>query len=324
MERVLITGIGGFVGRHLTAQLLRSGLSVLGFDRSGESHRTMALETATPGGGAGGAVETLSCDLADAGSVRSLFADHRFDAIVHLAGISFPPIGWKDPLAVLEANTRNTVVLLQAARERGWKGRFLFVSSSDVYGKVARERQPIAEEAPPNPDNPYGASKAAAELFAACLGGQGIEVMVARPFNHIGPGQHPDFVLPAFLRRIAECRAQGKDVIETGDLTSARDFTDVRDVVVAYELLLRSGNPGTTYNICSGTLTTVGELLETAMRVLGVKLSVQTSAELLRPDGTTIRYGSAARLRALGWSPSFSLLDTVRDTARSLNLETVP
>ena len=317
MKTVLITGVSGFVGRHLSVRLLDSGYAVAGFDRAGASYGVLE---AFLGKERSARFTKLQCDLGDAAGVRALFSEQSFDSIVHLAGISFPPIGWKDPVAVLDANTRNTIGMLQAARETGWRGRLVFVSSSDVYGRVPDKEQPITEETPVRPDNPYGASKASAELFVRCLGMEGIETIVARPFNHIGPGQAAEFVLPAFLKRIAECRAAGRTFIETGDLASARDFTDVRDVAAAYEVLLSKGESGNVYNICSGQPTTIRELLETALVHSGASLSFQTNEALLRPDGTTIRYGSSARLRALGWSPTFSLDQTVRDTAAAMGL----
>ena len=321
MKTVLITGVSGFVGRHLSARLLQSGFAVAGFDRTGDSYSVLEEFL---GKDRAAQVTKLQCDLGDSETVAALFAQHRFDAIVHLAGISFPPIGWKDPTMVLEANTRNAVGLLQSARQAGWRGRFLFVSSSDVYGRVSEADQPITEETKVQPDNPYGASKAAAELFVKCLSMDGIEAIIARPFNHIGPGQAPDFVLPSFLNRIRQCQAEGRSSIETGDLSSARDFTDVRDVVAAYEMLLSKGTPGAVYNICSGQPITIRQLLETALSVTGASLSFQTNEALLRPDGTTIRYGSCARLRTLGWSPVFGLEETVRDTARAMGVGSFP
>lgn len=315
MASVLITGVSGFVGRHLAAGLLQTGHQVLGFDRSGGSYGVLDEFL---GAEQSSRVTKLGCDLSDPAGITALFGQVKFDAIVHLAGISFPPVAWTDPAGVLDSNTRNTILLLQIAREQKWRGRFLFVSSSDVYGKVSGGEMPITEDTPVAPDNPYGASKAAAEMFVRCLGDEGIEALIARPFNHIGPGQAEQFVLPAFLKRILQCRISGDKVLETGDLQSVRDFTDVRDVVRAYDVLLRKGEQGATYNICSGRGTTIRELLDTALRVAGVSVEVRTNRELLRPEGPSIRFGSAARLGALGWSPSFSLEETIRDTLASM------
>ncbi|MDP7352224.1 MAG: NAD-dependent epimerase/dehydratase family protein, partial [Acidimicrobiales bacterium] len=225
-----MTGASGFVGRHLVAHLEDCGDEVVQTDRSD-----------------GGP------DLLDADGFAALVAEVRPDVVYHLAGQADVAASWLSPIETMRVNVEGTHNILEAARTFGVP-KVLTVSSADIYGVVSPEELPIVESAPLRPVSPYAASKAAADLVAlqAHLG-HGQDVVRARAFNHLGPGQSRSFVGAGFAARIAVGERSGDDELQTGDLTPRRDFTDVRDVVRAYRLLATEGRPGVAYNICSGT-----------------------------------------------------------------------
>src|SRR5207302_554158 len=176
-------------------------------------------------------------------------------AVIHLAAHSWVPQSFKEPMETYDVNFVGTFNLLSALQKTGFHGRFLFVSSSDIYGQVSPEALPITEEHPSKPRSPYAVSKVAAEALCSQWSQTetDIEIVVARPFVHIGPGQSDRFVISNFARQIIEIkRTRREALVEVGDIDVTRDFTDVRDVVRAYELLLARGVPGEVYNICSG------------------------------------------------------------------------
>jgi GDP-4-dehydro-6-deoxy-D-mannose reductase len=193
--------------------------------------------------------------------------------------------------------------------------RALVVSSSEVYGAVAPERLPVDETAPVAPLSPYAASKAAAEQVALqAARGYRQEVVVARPFNHIGPGQPPQFAVPALAQRIVAASREGRRELPVGTLSARRDFTDVRDVVRAYRLLVLHGEPGGVYNICSGHDVAVKEVLDELLSLSGARLRPVTDPHLVRPTEIPVMQGSAAKLAALtGWKPEIPLADTLAD-----------
>jgi len=311
---ILITGINGFVGTHLTALLLSKGHGVYGIDRRNNHTERLALSLKNMGyTQSTEGITIFKNDLGDISSITNIFQNHRIDAVVHLAGTAFVPEGWKDPAGIIKSNTLTTVNLLTGARDAGWKGRFLFVSSSDVYGKC---ELPIRETTPAIPDSPYAASKLAAEQFSLFFQKDGMDIIIARPFNHIGPGQKESFAVPAFIKRIEEALASNQSSITVGDIHSARDFTDVRDVVSAYLLLLEKGSSGEVYNICSGQMIAIIEILKEILNIKKSNLSIQEDASLKRPEGVTMRYGANDKLRALGWVPRYSLLDTLKELVK--------
>lgn len=311
--RTLITGINGFVGLYLCLELLRRGDAVAGADRRGR----LDLDNRRQIPGLSGAnlenVSVRSVDLTDPEAVRRMIVEEKPDRIVHLAGLAFVPDSWKSPSEALRSNTLTTATLLETARAVGWRGRFLFASTSDVYGAVRPEELPLRETAPLRPESPYAATKAAAEALAQFFLRDGIEVIIARPFNHLGPGQRAEFVAPAFLTRIADAIAAGVPTIRVGELGAVRDFTDVRDVVRAYALLLERGQPGEIYNICSAAPAAIRNVLEISLAVAGAKVGYETDPDLLRPGMANARYGDNSKICALGWRPEISLQQTIQD-----------
>jgi GDP-4-dehydro-6-deoxy-D-mannose reductase len=193
------------------------------------------------------------------------------------------------------------------------------VSSAEVYGVVTPEQLPLKEDAPTAPATPYAASKLAAEAVALqAWRGYHQPVIVVRPFNHIGPGQSPNFAVPALAKRIVEARKAGAASLRVGTLTTRRDFTDVRDVVVAYRLLMEHGAVGTTYNICSGRDVSIAEVADELLGLADADLELVTDPDLVRPVDVPVLRGDAGLLRATtGWSPSIPLATTLADVLAS-------
>ena len=296
--KAFVTGASGFVGRHLVAHLRDCGDEVVPTDRSD-----------------GGP------DLLDADGFATLVAEVRPDVVYHLAGQADVAASWLSPIETMRVNVEGTHNILEVARTFG-VAKVLTVSSADIYGVVAPEELPIVESAPLRPVSPYAASKAAADLVAlqAHLG-HGQDVVRARAFNHLGPGQSKSFVGAGFAARIVAAERSGDDELQTGDLTPRRDFTDVRDVVHAYRLLATEGRPGVAYNICSGTSVSIGELAGLLLGLTDARMRLVEDPDLLRPVELPELRGDASLLRRhTGWAPSISLDETLSDVLEDWRL----
>lgn len=286
--RALITGATGFVGPHLLAHLESEGDVVTGI------------------GHANGP------DLLDAEAWDQLVHQSTPDVIYHLAGFSNVGASWKAPRDAFRMNAEGTLSVLEAARLNGVK-RVIVVSSADVYGIASPASLPLTETAPVQPRSPYGASKQAAEALAHQYSrGWGLDVIVVRPFNHIGPGQSPSFFAPAIATKIAKAELAGGGLVTHGDLSPERDFTDVRDVVRAYRLIATNGRKGATYNVCTGKAVAMSSILEDLIGAAMVPISIEPDPELVRPVDLPVLRGSFDALRAdTGWEPSIELNDTL-------------
>ena len=301
--RALITGGGGFVGRHLHDHLDSAGDEVISTDRASDG-----------------------LDILDAAALLDLFRRSEPEVVYHLAGASDVGGSWKTPQATFRANAEGTLNVLWAAREAGAR-RVLTVGSADVYGKVDPDDLPITEDAPLRPVSPYAASKVAADYVAmqAHLG-HGQEVVRCRPFNHLGPGQTDRFVAPAIAGRVARNERDGNAVVSVGNLSPRRDFTDVRDVVRAYRLLVEHGTAGEVYNVCSGRAIAVQELVEQFLAMATIPMRLETDPELARPVDIPVLLGDNRRLvHDTGWAPTIplgtTLADLLEDRRRRLDHE---
>lgn len=306
---ILITGAHGFVGRHLVAHLEACGDEVIGVDRHG------------PDG----------VDITDAEAVGRLMDRIRPSAVYHLAGWADVGGSWKAPVEAFRANAEGTLNVLGAAVDAG-VGRVLAVSSADVYGKVEPSELPLTEDSPLRPASPYAASKVAADYLGlqAWLG-RGLPVLRVRAFNHLGPGQTDKFVAPALASRIARAELEGSPadggevVLPVGDLSARRDFTDVRDVVRAYRLLMRDGEPGEVYNVCSGVDLAVQDLADQLLAQAKVPVRFETDPELLRPVEVPVLRGSHQRLTAAtGWRPEIPISQTLTDLLEDWRTRVAP
>lgn len=291
--RALITGGKGFVGTWLAEHLRACGDEVVAID-----------------------IET---DIADQAALDPVVAEAAPDAVYHLAARTHVGESWEVPAEVLRVNVLGTASVLAAARRVPGSPTVLVVSSAEVYGSVRPEQLPLTEGSPVAPVTPYAASKAAAEQVALqAWRGYGQPVVVVRPFNHVGPGQAPTFAVPALARRIVAARRSGASSLAVGTLTTRRDFTDVRDVVQAYRLLVEHGEPGRVYNVCSGHDVAIADVADRLLALAGSHLELVTDPTLVRPVDVPVLRGDPSLLAsATGWKPAIPLDDTLRDVLAS-------
>jgi GDP-4-dehydro-6-deoxy-D-mannose reductase len=306
---VFVTGAEGFVGRWLVARLQASGAAVVAGCRPG---RPVPEDWVS---GAAHGVTVVPLELAEESSVRAAVA-HPAEAVVHLAGFSSGAEARRDPTAAWSVNAVGTVRLLEAlAADRAGGGPdriVLVISSGEVYG--IGPARPRREDDPVAPVSPYAASKAAVEIAALeAWRRTGLRVMVARAFQHTGPGQPPLFVVPAWAERLREARRQNAASIPTGNLDLVRDLLDVRDVVEAYAALLERGAPGEIYNVASGSGVPLRELFDRLARLTGARAAAAPDPALVRSADIPHLVGDASKLHAAtGWIPRISLDETLR------------
>lgn len=311
--RYFVTGIGGFAGAHLAAALLDAGHEVTGLVRERRPYAALgALAASYPGWHA----DALVCgDVSDPAAMRRVIGSARPDGIFHLAGIAFVPRAAADPARALTVNVLGTRHVLAAARHEVPACRVVVVGSADVYGAAASDGTPIAEDRPLRPVSTYGLSKAAADMAAFQAWWEtGLAVVRARAFNHTGPGQSDDFVCSDFARQIARIeRGEAPPVLRVGNLASARDFSDVRDVVRGYVALMERGVPGEAYNLCRGEAVTIAEIVEYLRAEVRVPFEVVEETTRVRRREIARVVGDATRARALGWAPTIPLERTLRE-----------
>ena len=301
MPTLLVTGASGFVGSTLLAMAGRGELE------------TQA--SVVPLGD--------EVDLRQPALVKNALASSRFDAVIHLAAISFVPESFQRPSETYEINLHGTINLLEALKAQGFCGAVLYVSSGDVYGAVPPEALPITEERIPRPRNPYSASKLAAEAYCCQIGlNSDLRVLVARPFNHVGAGQSERFLLPAVAKQMAEIKHGRREArLETGNLDVTRDFSDVRDVVQAYVRLLAAGEPGEVYNVCSGVERNVGDIVRRMLELAGMRAALDVAEQKLRPNEQRRHWGSNCKLcDDTAWQPRIPFDEALRDLMRSWKL----
>ena len=255
-------------------------------------------------------------DLRKPSEVRAAVRSQAPDVVVHLAAQSFVPRSFLDPLETYETNFLGTLNLLDALKQTSFSGVFLFVGSGDMYGLVPPEHIPIKEDRALHPRNPYAVSKVAAE--ALCFQWSATErfkIVMARPFNHIGPGQSERFAVSGFAKQIIEIKKGRREpTLSVGDIHVTRDFTDVRDIVRAYQLLIEHGENGESYNVCSGIETPLREIVNRLMDIAGVQASIKQDSSLFRSTEQRRQVGCFCKLnRTTGWSPSIALDRSLRE-----------
>lgn len=303
--KILVTGCNGFVGRHAVAAFRAAGHDACGGDVAGTPPPDLPY---------------LPFDATSPDSIRAALETFAPDAILHLGGIAFVPVAWEHPQMVFQVNTVGPLNVLDAVRTLRPATRLLLVTSAEVYGSAPAAGAAFTEDSPLAPDNIYGVTKAAADTAARFYAARhGLPLLVARPANHIGPGQSPRFVSSAFARQLADIAAgRAPAEMRVGNLDSRRNFTDVRDVVRAYLLLLERGTPGAAYNIASPSSVSIRDLLDALCDISGVRPSLAVDPALWRPTDAHPAY-STDRLRAdTGWTPRIPLRQTLTDLYRSI------
>ena len=299
--KALVTGAYGFVGRHLVQALADDGWDVVAAGGPADADATVRIDITRP--------ETLALALEQL----------KPDTVFHLAAQSFVPESLHAPGQTYAVNVMGTAHLAAAirafARRSGSMPRLLFTSSAEVYGARDATELPLTERLAPRPANPYAASKAAAEaVLLGESGAFGLDVVIARAFNHIGPGQSECFAAAAFASNLARIAAGAERVVLVGNLDSERDFLDVRDVVRAYVQLARSGRSGEIYNVCSGRAIAMRDILRELVVIAHVPVEIRNDPDRMRPSDTPISFGSNAKLvDVTGWSPRMTLAQSLRD-----------
>jgi GDP-4-dehydro-6-deoxy-D-mannose reductase len=292
--RAVVTGASGFVGTQLVEHLRERGDEVLGFDRER--------------------------DVTDEASVREVFASFRPDVTYHLAALTHVGDSWKHAEEFTRVNVVGTQRVLDVAFNMVPNSTTIVVSSSEVYGVVSEADQPLRETFRVAPANPYSSSKVEAERVARdAWTVRRQRVVIARPFNHIGPGQSATFVVPALATRLLDAKERGAIEIPVGDLSTRRDFSDVRDVVRAYRLLAEFGASGEVYNVASGHDVALSDIAERLVEQIAPDVALVVDPELLRPNDVPVFRGSYEKLNvATGWSPLITLDTSLADVVADL------
>lgn len=309
--RLIITGINGFVAKHFLAflALQKEQFSILGLGRSDEIidiNQFPSLE-----------INYIRVDLLNREHVGRILKKFRPDYLLHLASFSSVGHSWKFPNDSFVNNTNIFLNLVDQLRLQSIPCRILSIGSSEEYGNVDPSMLPLTEESSLNPISPYAVARVSQEMISKIYAdGYGMDIIMTRSFNHIGPGQKNVFVVSSFAKQLVHIAGNpgaSKKVI-TGDLSIIRDFVDVRDVVRAYYLLMMKGIKGEIYNICSGRGISLEAIMGKMCSILGIDIDQETNPELVRPNDNPIIIGSASKLyHTLGWQPSIHIDQSLAD-----------
>ncbi len=304
MKKALIIGGAGFVGGYLAEYLLEQGYQVCSTKM--EQEKIEGLN-----------IQVMDMNLLVKEEVERTLAETEPDAIFHLAAQSSVAVSWANPQLTVDVNIKGTLNLLDVLKEKEYAGRVLLIGSGEEYGYVRPEDVPIREETVLRPGNIYAATKSCQNMVAAIYArAYGLQLVMVRAFNHIGPRQSPQFVVSDFCKQAVEVeKGLREPVIHVGNLKARRDFTDVRDVVAAYECLVRQGKSGETYNVGSGEAYAIEEILQQIIRLSGQKIEVQVEAERLRPIDVPLIVADIAKIsEETDWKRKISLEKTIQDT----------
>lgn len=316
MAKYLITGFSGFVSYYFLNLLNRVA-------ENGEKTEILGVDLALPPDYDTDYkfenlnIRFLSMNLLDVNSLE--IAIHSFypDYIVHFASFSSVGASWKDPIGCFMNNTNIFLNMVEAVRKIGIKCRILSIGSSEEYGNVTRDQIPLTEEKKLQPVSPYAIARVSQEMLSKCyVDSFGLDIVLTRSFNHIGPRQRDCFVVPSFIKQILEQKKQGVEniSISTGDLSIIRDFLDVRDVVKAYYLLLQKGKKGELYNVCKGEGRSLKEIVDLIAEIAGVKVTAVTDPEKIRPNDNMVIVGSNRKIiEDTGWQTEYSLEETLKE-----------
>lgn len=301
--KALITGVSGFVGRYLAQNLVNHGYEVWGTSREVPSSML-------------GDMKILKMDFSDKEAITKVMEEVRPDVIFHLSGQSSVQYSWSHINETFQSNVMDAIGLFEAVKDSSIRSRVRIISigSSEEYGLV--KDLPIVEDADTNPGNPYGLSKLTlSKLIHSYCSIHEMNIIHARAFNHIGPGQALGFVTSDFANQLIKIElGKAEPVISVGDLSSKRDFTDVRDIVEAYRLLVEKGKAGEVYNVCSGKCVSIEDILTLLVSFSSKPIEVVVNKNKLRPNNVPEYYGSNHKLmETTGWIPSISLENSLRD-----------
>jgi GDP-4-dehydro-6-deoxy-D-mannose reductase len=289
-KSLLLIGGAGFAGSHM-ARLMAADYQVFAYGRQ--------------------------VDVRDVNALKHAVSLSKPDLVVNFASITTVRESFSNPAAAYDITFKGMLNLLTVLKEAAFSGRILNVSSSEIYGHPHPEELPSTESSDLRPMSPYSVAKLAAEFLCyQWWQSEGMEIMTARPFTHIGPGQSDRFAISNFSRQIAEIMlGQREPVMHVGDLSTTRDFTDVRDTVRAYRSILELGESGEIYNVCSGVEISLREMLDRLIAKAGIAIQVETDVAMQRPSEQRRLLGSCAKLeKATHWQPSIDLEQTLTET----------
>ena len=308
-DRAFITGIGGFAGSHLAETLRQARNHVEGTIRPGGSLSN--IEHLTP------LATVHPCDIRSPGPLAEVIRKARPDVVYHLAASTSVTEAETDPKGTMEVNLTGTLNLLEAIRKETPGARLVHISSSEVYGRVLPEENPIREDRPGAPVHSYGLSKMFSEqLVRFYQSRHGIQTVMLRPFNHIGPRQSDRFVCSSFAKQLVRIeQGRASPVIHVGNLDPIRDFTDVRDMVEAYRLAAEHCKPGSLYLVASGKGISIADLLQQIRSLIDSRIEVRKDPDRVRRMEIPVLIGDARSFTsATGWQRKFALRDSLRDT----------
>lgn len=304
MRKSLIIGGCGFVGKYLAEYLKRNGDQVFVTKLPYESFKTDEYEVS-------------DLDILDAEKVLSLLNDIHPDVIYHLAAQSSVAQSWKNPGLTVDINIKGTLNILDSIRKLKYRPRILLVGSGEEYGRILPEEVPVGEETLLRPGNIYAVTKACQNMLGKIYAdAYGMDIIMVRAFNHIGPGQSEQFVVSDFCKQVAALeRNQAPSVIKVGNLKAKRDFTDVRDVVRAYALLMNRGKSGETYNVGSGKAVSIEEILKMIISFSQKEIQIEIEEKRFRPIDVMIIEANIGKLQACtNWRPEIEIERTIQET----------
>jgi GDP-4-dehydro-6-deoxy-D-mannose reductase len=301
MKKIIVTGANGFVGRHLLKELLDNGYDVVAIGGS----QAPAVDDIV------GQLKYTTLDLtqpAEAGQVDFSEAS----GVIHLAGLAAVGPSFEEPMKYINVNVGAEINLFETALSQNAKPRFLIISSGTLYDPSAP--QPLNENSPVLPSSPYAVSKIGQEEMSQYYTTRGLEVIIARPFNHVGPGQRLGFIVSDLAQQIISVEAGKQQTIGVGNLDAKRDYTDVRDIARAYRLLIEKGKPGERYNICSGKALSGHQILDGLLASSDARPKIEQDPNKMRPSDNPVIYGSHEKLtRDTGWQPEIDIETTLKD-----------
>jgi len=311
MKKYLITGFSGFVSRHFLDYLEKNEIRALvkGIDIHLPEFKQDQFKFIK--------FTFEKINLLHKGAVENIIFQFQPDYILHLASFSSVAFSWKEPILSFQNNTNIYLNLIETVRQLNLSTRILSVGSSEEYGNVREEDLPLKEDHPLKPVSPYAVARISQEMLSQIyINGYGLDIIMTRSFNHIGPFQKDIFVISSFVKQLVEIKRNGKKTgnLVTGNLNIVRDFTDVRDVVSAYYQLLIKGDKGDVYNVCSGQGLTLKEMVKKIAHILNIEVNIDINRQLIRPSDNEIIIGSNEKIiRRTGWNIQYQLEQSLKD-----------
>lgn len=310
MKKYLITGFSGFVSRHFLEYLDKNGISahvkgldIIDHDFKQENFKSIKFEFD-------------KIDLLDKGKVENILYEFQPNYILHLASFSSVALSWKEPVRSFQNNTNIYLNILEAVRKINLSSRILSIGSSEEYGDVDKNDLPLTEEHSLKPISPYAVARISQEFLSQIYAnGYGLDIVMTRSFNHIGPFQKDIFAVPSFVKQLVQIKKNGgKGELITGNLNIVRDFTDVRDVVSAYNLLLTQGKKGNLYNVCSGIGFSLKQIVDRICNILDIDVNIKLDPNLIRPNDNKIIIGSNKKIKiSHKWEPRYTFDTSLND-----------